>query len=77
MGYTYEPTEWIRCLVCGTKTFDRIVGTMIASTSSLLLGGIITAFGYRYFKERLKDGTPFTNAGADRMVKIDKSRIYE
>lgn len=45
----------------------QIVGTLTAAAVSLLLGGIITAFSYRYFTAELKEGTPFTNAGADRI----------
>lgn len=45
----------------------QIVGTLTAAAVSLLFGGIITALAYRYFTAELKEGTPFTNAGADRI----------
>ena len=48
----------------------QLVGTLIAAALSLLFGGIITAFAYRYFTAELKEGTPFTNAGADRIKQL-------
>ena len=48
----------------------QIVGTLTAAAVSLLLGGIITAFVYRYFTAELKEGTPFTNAGADKIKQL-------
>lgn len=48
----------------------QLVGTLTAAASSLLFGGIITAFAYRYFMAELKEGTPFTNAGADRIKQL-------
>lgn len=43
---------------------------MTAAAVSLLFGGIITAFVYRYFTAELKEGTPFTNAGADKIKQL-------
>lgn len=43
---------------------------MTAAAISLLFGGIITAFAYRYFTAELKEGTPFTNAGAERIKQL-------
>lgn len=43
---------------------------MIAASVSLLFGGILTAFADRYFMAELKEGTPFTNAGADRIKQL-------
>jgi len=40
----------------------QLVGTLIAAAASLLFGGIITAFVYRYFTAELKESTPFTDA---------------
>lgn len=48
----------------------QLIGTLTAATVSLLFGGIITAFVYRYFTAELKEGTPFTNAGADRISQL-------
>lgn len=45
----------------------QLVGTLTAAAVSLLFGGILTAYAYRYFTAELKEGTPFTNAGADRI----------
>jgi hypothetical protein len=48
----------------------QLVGTLTAAAISLLFGGIITAFAYRYFTAELKEGTPFTNAGAERIKQL-------
>lgn len=48
----------------------QLVGILTAAAISLLFGGILTAFVYRYFTAELKEGTPFTNAGADRIKQL-------
>ncbi len=48
----------------------QLVGTLTAAAVSLLFGGILTAYAYRYFTAELKEGTPFTNAGADRIKRL-------
>ncbi len=48
----------------------KLVGNLTAAAISLLSGGILTAFAYRYFTAELKEGTPFTNAGADRIKQL-------
>ncbi|MDO4333008.1 MAG: hypothetical protein Q4C58_10030 [Eubacteriales bacterium] len=48
----------------------QLAGTLTAAALSLLSGGIFTAFVYRYFTAELKEGTPFTNAGADRIKQL-------
>ncbi len=48
----------------------QLVGTLTAVAVSLLFGGIITAFVYRYFTAELKEGTPFTDTGADRIKQL-------
>lgn len=47
-----------------------IAAVFVAADISLLLGGIITLFVYRYFTAELKEGTPFTSAGADRVKQL-------
>lgn len=49
---------------------EQFVGALAAAAAALLFGGILTAFAYRYFTEELKEGTPFTNAGADRIKQL-------
>lgn len=56
-------------------TKGQLVGTLTAAAISLLLGGIFTAFVYRYFTAELEDGTPFTNAGADRIKRLGIMQI--
>lgn len=53
----------------------QIVGAILASAVSLLFGGVVTAFAYRYFTAELKEGTPFTNAGADRIKQLGIMQI--
>lgn len=53
----------------------QLVGTLIAADVSLLFSGIITSFVYRYFTAELKEGTPFTNAGADRIKQLGIMQI--
>lgn len=48
----------------------QLVGTLTAAAVSLLFGGIMTVFVYQYFTEELKEGTPFTNTGADRIRQL-------
>lgn len=48
----------------------QLVGILTAAAISLLFGGILMALAYRYFTAELKEGTPFTNAGADRIKQI-------
>ena len=48
----------------------QLVGTLVAAAISLLSGGILTALAYRYFTAELKEGTPFTDAGAVRTVRL-------
>lgn len=40
---------------------EQIIGILTTSAVSLLFGGILTVFAYRYFTAELKEGTPFTN----------------
>ena len=48
----------------------QLVGILTAAAISLLFGGILMALAYRHFTAELKEGTPFTNAGADRIKQI-------
>jgi len=48
----------------------HLIGALTAAAISLLFGGILTAFAYRYFTAELKEGTPFTNAGANRIKQL-------
>ncbi len=48
----------------------QLIGTLTAAAIYLLVGVILTVFAYRYFTAELKEGTPFTNAGADRIMQL-------
>ena len=56
-------------------TKGQLVGTLLAAAASLLFGGIFTAFVYRYFTAELKEGTPFTSAGAARIKQLGIMQI--
>ncbi len=56
-------------------TKGQLIGTLLAAATSLLLSGIFTAFVYRYFIAELKEGTPFTSAGADRIKQLGIMQI--
>lgn len=49
---------------------EQMIGILTAAAVSLLFGGIPTAFAYRYFTAELKEGTPFTTAGADSIKQL-------
>lgn len=49
---------------------EQLVGILVTAACPLLFGGILTAYAYRYFTAELKEGTPFTNAGADRIKQL-------
>lgn len=49
---------------------SQLVVTLTATAISLLSGGILAALAYRFFTAELKEGTPFTNAGAVRIMRL-------
>lgn len=53
-----------------------IAAVLVAADISLLLGGVITLFVYRCFTAELKEGTPFTSAGADRVSSLELLRLF-
>lgn len=56
-------------------TKEQLVWILIATTVSLLFSGIFAAFVYRYFSAELKDGTPFTTTGADKIKQLGIMQI--
>ena len=61
--------------VAAEITKGQLIGTLLAAATSSLFGGIFTAFVYRYFTSELKEGTPFTNEGADRIKQLGIMQI--
>ncbi len=57
------------------NTENQFLHFLSAAAASLLFGGIFTAFVYRYFTAELKEGTPFTSAGADRIKQLGIMQI--
>lgn len=52
----------------GNKT--QIAGILFATAAASLLGGIMSTFACLYFAAEVKEGTPFTDAGADRVKRL-------
>lgn len=48
----------------------QLTGILIAEAASLLAGGILATYAVRYFAAEQREGTPFTNAGADRIRRL-------
>lgn len=48
----------------------QVAWALIAAAVSLLYGGALATFAYRYFTAEIKEGTPFTSAGADRIKRF-------
>lgn len=48
----------------------QLVGVLTAAACSLLIDGMLAVFACRYFTAELKEGTPFTNTGADRIKSL-------
>lgn len=48
----------------------QLIGTLAAAAISLLPTGIFAIFAYLYFAAELREGTPFTKAGADRIKRL-------
>ncbi len=49
---------------------EQIVGSLVATAIYLLFLCILSTFTYRYFTLELKEGTPFTNIGADKVKQL-------
>lgn len=49
---------------------EQIVGSLVATAIYLLFLCILSTFTYRYFTLELKEGTPFTNVGADKVKQL-------
>lgn len=45
----------------------QLTGILLAAAVTMLFGSILTTFVYRYFTAELKEGTPFSDAGAERI----------
>lgn len=49
---------------------EQIVGSLVATAIYLLFLCILSTFTYRYFTLELKEGTPFTSIGADKVRQL-------
>ena len=56
-------------------TKGQLVGILVAAATSLLFSGVFTAFVYRCFTAEQKEGTPFTDAGANRIKQLGIMQI--
>lgn len=53
-----------------TAGLGQMIGTLLADFVFALTDGLLFSFAYRYFKQELADGTPFTTQGADRVKSL-------
>ena len=49
---------------------EQMIGTLFADFVFALTDGLLFLFAYRYFKQELADGTPFTLAGAGQVKSL-------
>lgn len=49
---------------------EQMVGALLADFVFALTDGLLFFFAYRYFKQELADGTPFTAVGAKQMKNL-------
>lgn len=63
--------QFLRFLfVSAEMSRGQLVGILIAADVSLLSGSILSAYACCYFSAELKEGTPFTDAGAGRIKQL-------
>lgn len=48
----------------------QMIGTLLADFVFALTDGLLFFFTYRYLKQELEDGTPFTSAGAEQVKSL-------
>lgn len=49
---------------------NQMIGTLLADFVFALTDGLLFFFAYRYFKQELADGTPFTLSGAEQVKSL-------
>ena len=49
---------------------EQMIGTLLADFVFALTDGLLFFFAYRYLKQELADGTPFTVAGAEQIKSL-------
>lgn len=53
-----------------TDSIDQMIADMLSAVVIALTNGFLYLFAYGYLKQEVKDGTPFTTAGAERIKNL-------
>lgn len=53
-----------------TGAILQMIGVLLGDFVLVLTDGLLFFFALRYFKQELADGTPFTNSGADEVMRL-------
>ena len=53
----------------------QMIGVLLGDFVLAVTDGLLLLFAYRYFKQELADGTPFTNSGADEVMRLGVKAI--
>lgn len=53
-----------------TAGLNQMIGALLADFVLALTDGLLFLFAYRYFRQELEDGTPFTVSGADQVKSL-------
>lgn len=48
----------------------QMIGVLLGDFVLAVTDGLLLLFAYHYFKQELADGTPFTNSGADEVMRL-------
>ena len=51
-------------------SLNRMIGTLLTETALALTDGILFLFAFRYFRQEQADGTPFTQSGAEQIMRL-------
>lgn len=63
-----ELDELLELTVTGNLT--EMIGVLLVDTILALTDGMLLVFAHRYFTAEQKDGTPFTQRGAERILRL-------
>lgn len=65
------PSNFItETLIAAEGDPNRLIGTCLADFIFAVTDGFLLFFAFRYLKQELKDGTPFTAAGAEQIKSL-------
>ena len=56
-------------------SLNQMIGTLLTETALALTDGILFLFAFRYFRQEQADGTPFTQSGAEQIMRLGTRTI--